>query len=99
MRTSRGASPICPRCLIIRIRALANNLRPMNERTATFRATFPPILAAIRLAGDGGMRITLDVPESDLAEAIKLLAWRQRVLTVKVEPERGRAGDAGQPKL
>jgi len=61
--------------------------------TVTFRASFPPILSAIRMAGDGGMRIMLDIPESDMAEAIQLLAWRQKVLVVTVETERGRAED------
>lgn len=58
-----------------------------NEQ-AQFRATFPPILSAIRMAGDGGMRIMLDVPESDMAEALKLLLWKQQVLMVRVGPER-----------
>ncbi len=55
---------------------------------ATFRATLPTTLSAIRMAGDGGMRIMLDIAESDLAEAIKLLAWRQMVLSVTVEAEK-----------
>jgi hypothetical protein len=57
--------------------------------TATFRATFPPILSAIRMAGDGGMRVMFDIPESDLGEATKLLLWRQQVLRVTVGPEEG----------
>ena len=56
--------------------------------TATFRATFPPILSAIRMAGDGGMRIMVDIPESDLGEATKLLLWRQQVLRVTIEPSK-----------
>ena len=60
----------------------------MVTNTATFRATFPPILSAIRMAGDGGMRIMVDIPESDLGEATKLLLWRQQVLRVTIEPER-----------
>lgn len=59
----------------------------MSE-TATFRATFPSIQSAIKVHGDGnGMRIQLDIPESEMAEAVKLLAWRQRVLKVEVGPE------------
>ena len=60
--------------------------------TATFRATLPPILSAIRMAGDGGMRVMFDVPETDLAEATKLLLWRGKVMQVTVGPEQ----DAGQ---
>ena len=63
----------------------------MSE-AASFRATFPPILSAIRMAGDGGMRIMFDVPESDMGEATKLLLWRQSLLRVKVEPERSEDG-------
>jgi len=57
------------------------------DNQARFLATLPPVLSAIRISGDGGMRVMLDIPESDLAEAIKMLAWRQRVLVVTVEPD------------
>ena len=60
----------------------------MMPDTATFRATLPPILSAIRMAGDGGMRVMFDVPESDMAEALKILMWRDKVMTVTVGPER-----------
>ena len=63
----------------------------MSDST-TFRAAFPSIMSAIRVDGSGGgMRIQFDVPESEMAEAIKLLAWRQCVLVVTVRPE-GREG-------
>ena len=55
--------------------------------SATFRATLPPILSAIRMAGDGGMRVMFDVPESDMPEALKLLMWKGQVLRMTVEPE------------
>lgn len=58
--------------------------------SATFRAAFPSIQTALKIHGDGnGMRIQLDIPESEMAEAVKLLAWRQRVLVVTVRPEDG----------
>ena len=60
--------------------------------TATFRATLPPILSAIRMAGDGGMRVMFDVPETDLGEATKLLMWRGKVMQVTIEPERTESG-------
>ena len=60
--------------------------------TAAFRATLPPILSAIRMAGDGGMRVMLDIDESGMPEALKLLMWKGRVLRVTVGPEQ----DAGQ---
>lgn len=58
----------------------------MNE-SATFLATFPSILSAIRVAGDGGMRVQFDIPESEMGEALKMLLWREQVLRVTVEPE------------
>ena len=59
----------------------------MTENSATFRATLPPILSAIRMAGDGGMRVMFDIPETDLGEATKLLLWRGKVMQVTVGPE------------
>lgn len=54
---------------------------------ATFKAAFPVIQSAIKVRGDcGGMRIQLDIPESEMAEAIKILAWRMKVLQVTIEP-------------
>lgn len=58
------------------------------DDSARFRASFPAIMSAIKICGDGtGMRIQLDVPESEMPEALKLLMWRERVLVVTVEPE------------
>ena len=34
------------------------------------------------------MRIQLDIPESEMGEAAKLLLWRQMVLRVTVGPEK-----------
>ena len=54
----------------------------------TFLAAFPSIQSAIKITGAGdGMRIQLDIPESQMGNAIELLAWRQRVLKVTVELE------------
>lgn len=60
---------------------------------ASFRATLPPILSAIRFSGDGGMRVQLDIPESDLGEATKLLLWKGAVLRVTVGPEKRESGE------
>ena len=61
----------------------------MSE-SATFTATLPPIMSALRFSGDGGRRIMLDVPESEMGEAVKLLMWRQMPLRVTVGPDRER---------
>lgn len=54
---------------------------------AIFKAAFPVIQSAIKVRGDcGGMRIQLDIPESEMPEAIKILAWRMKILQVTIEP-------------
>lgn len=54
--------------------------------SARFLAAFPPIMSAIKIGSDG-MRIQFDVPENQMAEAVKLLQWRERVLVIEVRPE------------
>lgn len=59
----------------------------MTERDAvTFEAVIPSNMSALRIHGESGMRITLDVDETNLPEALKLVLWRERVLRVIVEP-------------
>jgi len=54
----------------------------------SFRASFPVIQSAIKVTGDGGgMRVQLDIPESEMAEAVKLLGLRQIGLLVTVEAD------------
>ena len=58
--------------------------------SASFLAAFPAIQSAIKVYGDKqGMRVQLDIPESEMGEALKLLMWRERVLRITVEPEQG----------
>jgi hypothetical protein len=44
-------------------------------------------MSGIKTGGDG-MRVQFDVPESDMGEAVKLLAMRGMVLRVTVEQYR-----------
>lgn len=53
---------------------------------ATFRAAFPAIQSAIKV-GQDGMRIQFDIPETEMGEAVKLLAMRECVLMVTVSRE------------
>jgi len=63
---------------------------------ATFLAAFPSIQSAIKVHGNNdGMRIQWDIPESEMAEAVKMLAWRERVLRVTVEPDDATARRVG----
>jgi hypothetical protein len=52
----------------------------------TFLACLPDILSQMKIGKDG-MRLQLEVPESDLAEALKLVLWRDKLLRVTVTPE------------
>lgn len=65
----------------------------------TFLASFPPIQSAIKV-GQDGMRIQLDIPESEMGNAIELLAMRDQVLRVTLEVQeegRGRGRKASRP--
>lgn len=56
-----------------------------GEPIAEFSASIPPLASAVNVSGEGGARIKLDVPESDLAEVMKLIAYgRERELRVVV---------------
>lgn len=55
----------------------------------TFLASFPAIQSAIKITGDGsGMRIVLDIPESEMSEAVKLMLYRQVPLRISVEVDK-----------
>lgn len=50
-----------------------------------FNAIIPDIQSSIKMGSDGG-RVLLEVPESDIAEFLKLAAYgRKKVLRVTVE--------------
>ena len=59
----------------------------MSNEPVTFLATIPPIQTAIKVAGDGGARVQLDIPESELPAIARLLLARGKVLRVTVEAE------------
>jgi hypothetical protein len=58
----------------------------MSEERAVFEAVIPSTATAIRIHGDEGMRLTLDVDESNLPKALDLVCWRGRLLKVTIEP-------------
>jgi hypothetical protein len=51
----------------------------------TFIGSFPAIGSAIQIDGQSGMRIIIDIPESEMANAIGLLALRQQTIQVTIE--------------
>jgi hypothetical protein len=57
--------------------------------SVTFRASIPPMETAIKIHGDGGARLQLDIAESDLAGFLPALVMRQQVLRVTLMPDGG----------
>ncbi len=55
-----------------------------DQPSITFLASLPEILSAVKAGGDG-MRVQLDIPESEKANAIPLLALFGTVLRVTIE--------------
>lgn len=62
-----------------------------SKSVIAFLASFPPIQSAIKVGSDG-MRIQLDIPETEVPNAIDLLAMRGKVLRVTVEVENEQYG-------
>jgi hypothetical protein len=57
-------------------------------------------MSAIKATGNNdGMRIQLDIPESEMGEAVHLLLMRQKVLkvTIEVDETNGINGKSEQP--
>lgn len=57
----------------------------MDNAPICFIASFPNIQSAIRVSGDGGARILLDIPESELPAIARLLLMRGKAISVTVE--------------
>ena len=51
----------------------------------TFIASLPNIQSAINIGGDGATRVKLDIPESELAEAVKLVLLKEQAFKVTIE--------------
>jgi hypothetical protein len=56
----------------------------MTKKTS-FPATIPPIETAIKIHGDGGARLILDIAESDLAVFLPAMTMRGKRLIVTLE--------------
>jgi len=50
-----------------------------------FIASLPDIQSAINIGGDGATRLKLDIPESELAEAVKLVLFKGMAFKVIIE--------------
>jgi len=57
----------------------------LGKRSVTFPATIPPSETAIKIHGEGGARIMLDVAESNLGAFLPAVAFRGRRIDVTFE--------------
>ena len=69
-----------------------------NEKPLTFLASIAPLQSAMTISSDGGMRVKLDIPETELRQIKQLMALRGKVLkvsitTVKQKPQGDVWGD------
>lgn len=55
-----------------------------NEKALTFLASIAPLQSAMTIAADGGCRMKLDIPESELGKIKQLMALRGKVLRVSI---------------
>ena len=53
----------------------------------SFVASVPDIMSAINISGQGAVRLKLDIPESEIAEAVKLVLLKNTAFRVTVETE------------
>ena len=51
----------------------------------TFIASLPDIQSAISIGGDGATRVKFDIPESEIAEAVKLVLLKGQAFRVTIE--------------
>lgn len=59
----------------------------MSEKPLTFLASIAPLQSAITIASDGGARVKIDVPDSEMAAIVRLVLYRGMTLKVTIEPE------------
>ena len=52
-----------------------------------FACTVPEIQSAIKISGNGAIRLQVDIPESELPEAIKLVAAQGKVIQASLQWE------------
>lgn len=59
----------------------------MSNEPISFIASIAPLQSAIQITGDGnGVRLKLDIPETELLQSLSLLAMRQTAFRVTIEP-------------
>ena len=54
-----------------------------------FIASLPDIQSAITISGEGATRVRFDIPESEIANAVKLVLLKGQAFRVKIETIEG----------
>ena len=57
----------------------------MSEDKLTFLASIAPLQSAITIASDGGARIKIDIPESEMPAIVRLMLYRGQRLRITLE--------------
>lgn len=57
----------------------------MSDSPLTFTASIAPLQSAIKIAHDGGARIALDIPESEMPAIVRLVLYRGQRIKVTIE--------------
>jgi len=55
----------------------------------SFIASLPDIMTAITISGEGATRVKLDIPESEIANAVKLVLLKGQAFRVSITSEEG----------
>ncbi len=80
MQTAGPKFQNCPAC---GLRDHCDIYEQNRPQSIVFLANFPAIQSAIKIGSDG-MRIQLDIPETEMGNAVALLTMRDKVLRVTV---------------
>ena len=60
---------------------------PDDANSVSFPATIPPMETAIKIHGEGGARLQLDIAESDMGAFLPALVMRMKRLKVTLEED------------
>ena len=59
----------------------------------TFLASIAPLQSAITIASDGGARVKIDIPESEMPAIVRLMLYRGQRLRITLEIDDGSTED------
>jgi hypothetical protein len=57
----------------------------MSDEPLAFLASIAPLQSAITIASDGGARVKIDIPESEMPAIVRLMLYRGKRLRITIE--------------